>query len=89
MALIVALLHLFVVFLVLIISAAWGIQVLRWWGFESDSHLESLLFAAGFSFASLEIILFILALVGRLGFISAVTLLAIMGLPPGRAGECS
>ena len=83
MALIVALLHLFVVFLVLIISAAWGIQVLRWWGFESDSHLESLLFASGFSFASLEIILFVLVLIGRLGFISAVTLLALMGITGG------
>jgi Dolichyl-phosphate-mannose-protein mannosyltransferase len=79
-ALILALLKLLVVFFILMISSAWGIGLLHRWDFESDNHLESLLFANGFSFAFLEIVLFVLALIGRLNFISAVTLLALMAI---------
>jgi hypothetical protein len=61
LALILALSHLFVVFLILLVLIAWGTRLLQPFRCESQSHLESLLFATGLSAGILDIILFGLA----------------------------
>jgi hypothetical protein len=83
-ALTLAFAHLLVVFLILAVSVAWGSGMLERLGFEADGGLESLLFAAGFSFACLEIVLFVLAVAGSLSFVSTLGVLAMMALSAGR-----
>jgi hypothetical protein len=78
--------RLLVVFLIFLVSVAWGGRMLGLLGLRTESHLESVLFAAGFSVASLEIVLFGLAMAGWLRFESAVALLALMALSAGRSG---
>ena len=84
MALILASAHLLLVFFLLLLSVAWGSRMLGRLGFQTESHLEDALFSAGFFFASLEIALFVLAVVGWLRFATAATLLTLMALSAGR-----
>ena len=53
-------------------------------GYHAASHLESVLFAAGFSVACLEIALFVMAATGALRRITALALLAVMAVTAGR-----
>lgn len=84
MALVLALAHLLAVLVVLLISIAWGARMLERLGYHSASHLESILLAAGFSVACLEIALFVMAATGALGRITALALLAAMAVTAGR-----
>lgn len=84
MALVLAFAHLLAVFVILLISIAWGARMLERLGYHPASHLESVLFAAGFSFACLEIVLFVMAATGALGRITALALLAAMAVAAGR-----
>jgi len=52
-ALVLALAHLLAVLVILLISIAWGARMLEHLGYHASSHLESILFAAGFSIACL------------------------------------
>jgi hypothetical protein len=83
-ALILASAHLLLVFFLLLLSVAWGSRMLGRLGFQTESHLEDALFSAGFFFASLEIALFVLEVVGWLRFATAATLLTLMALSAGR-----
>ena len=83
-ALVHALAHLLVVLFILLISVAWGARVLERLGYRAASHLESVLFAAGFSVACLEIALFVMAATGALGRVTALVLLAVMAVTAGR-----
>jgi hypothetical protein len=84
MALVLALAHLLAVFIILLISIAWGARMLERLGYHAASHLESVLFAAGFSVACLEIALFVMAATGALRRITALALLAVMAVTAGR-----
>jgi dolichyl-phosphate-mannose-protein mannosyltransferase/uncharacterized protein DUF1420 len=83
-ALVLALAHLLVVLVILLISIAWGARMLEHLGYHASSHLESILFAAGFSIACLEIALFVMAATGALGRITALALLGAMAVTAGR-----
>jgi hypothetical protein len=83
-ALVLALAHLLTVLLILLLCVAWGARMLEHLGFGTASHLESVLFAAGFSFAFLEIALLVMAATGSLRRITALALLAIMAATAGR-----
>ena len=85
MALILAFSHLFVVFLILLVLMAWGTRLLQLLRCESQSHLESLLFATGLATGVLEIILFALAAIGHLSFVTAIALFAVPAATAGRA----
>jgi hypothetical protein len=85
-ALILALAHLLLVLLIFLIAAAWGGRILQLFGCTAESRLESLLFSAGFSFAVLQIFLFILAAMGWLRLSTALLLLLIMAVSAGRGG---
>lgn len=78
-----AVLHLAVVFLIFLIATAWGVRVLPLLGFAAGDAFESLLFAAGFSFATLEIFLFCLSIRGWLRLATAVVLLSLMAASAG------
>jgi hypothetical protein len=82
--LILAVLHLAIVLLIFLIATAWGYRILEMLGCKGQNNLEALLFAAGFSFAALEIVLFFLAFAGWLRFGSSVALLALMVITAGR-----
>jgi hypothetical protein len=83
-ALVLALAHLLTVLLILLLCVAWGARMLEHLGFGTSSHLESVLFAAGFSFAFLETALFVMAATGSLRRITALALLAMMAATAGR-----
>jgi hypothetical protein len=85
MALVLALAHLLTVLVILLVSIAWGVRMLERLGYRAASHLESVLFAAGFSVACLEIVLFVMAATGALGRIAALALLTAMAVTAGRA----
>ncbi|MGA8407173.1 MAG: glycosyltransferase family 39 protein [Candidatus Acidiferrales bacterium] len=85
MTLLFAVLHLSVVLLIFLIATAWGLRILQLLGFATHSNLESLLFAVGFSFAALEIVLFFLSIAGWLRFATVFVLLALMAASAGRA----
>jgi hypothetical protein len=82
--LILAVLHLVVVLLIFLIATAWGYRALELLRLEVQTNLETLLFAAGFAFAALEIVLFVLAFAGWLRFGSVLALLALMATTAGR-----
>jgi hypothetical protein len=82
--LILAVAHLLVVFLIFLIGVAWGHRILQLLGCLTQNNLEALLFAAGFSFSALEVVLFLLAFVGWLRFSSALALLILMAVTAGR-----
>jgi hypothetical protein len=83
-ALVLALAHLLVVLVILLLSIAWGARMLERLGFVTASHLESVLFSAGFSFACLEIVLFVMAATGSLRRVTAIALLALLAVTAGR-----
>ena len=85
MTLLFAVLHLLIVLLIFLIATAWGVRVLQLLGFAAHDALELLLFAAGFSFATLEIVLFFLSIGGWLRFAAAAVLLALMAASAGGA----
>ncbi len=84
MTLLFAVLHLLVVLLIFLIASAWGLRVLELLRLATGDHLESLLFAAGFSFAVLEVVLFFLTFAGWLSFAAAIALLVLMAATAGR-----
>ena len=85
MTLLFAVFHLLTVLLIFLIATAWGVRALQLLGFAAQDALESLLFAAGFSFATLEIVLFFLSIGGWLRFATASILLALMAASAGGA----
>jgi len=82
-ALILALAHLLVVLLIFLTAAACGQRMLELLGFTVESRLEVVLFSVGFSFAVLEILLFILSAAGWLKLSTAVGLLLVMAVSAG------
>jgi Dolichyl-phosphate-mannose-protein mannosyltransferase len=80
-----AVLHLLVVLLIFLIASAWGLRVLQLLELAAGGHLESLLFAAGLSFAALEVVLFFLSFAGWLSFAAGIALLIAMAATAGRA----
>ena len=84
MALILAVAYLLVVAALFLVAAAWGARLLERFGFETQSHLESVLFTAGFSFVVLEFALFVMAVTGSLRRGPAALLLGLMALTAGR-----
>ena len=85
MALITGLANLIVVGFLLLLALAFGLRLLEWLQFASDSLLEDSLFAAGLSFALLEIALFVLGMMGWLRSGSIFALLLVMALIAGRS----
>ena len=85
MTLLFAVLHLLIVLLIFLIATSWGVRLLQLLGFAASDALESLLFAAGFSFATLEIVLFFLSIGEWLRFATAAVLLALMACSAGGA----
>jgi hypothetical protein len=77
MALAFGLIRLLTLTLISLILTAWGSRMLTLMRCQSEDALESLLFAAGFSFAALEVILFLLSALDRftLGFVIALFIL--------------
>jgi len=83
--LLLAVLHLLIVLLIFLVATSWGVRFLQLLGFAASDALESLLFAAGLSFVTLEIVLFFLSIGGWLRFATAGALLALMACSAGGA----
>jgi dolichyl-phosphate-mannose-protein mannosyltransferase/uncharacterized protein DUF1420 len=83
-ALILGVAHLLVVAALFLVAAAWGARLLERFGFETQSHLESVLLAAGVSFVVLEFALFLMAATGSLRRGPAILLLGLLALSAGR-----
>jgi Dolichyl-phosphate-mannose-protein mannosyltransferase/Protein of unknown function (DUF1420) len=94
MAIIGAFAHLFVVFLLACLGIAFGTRMLKSLGLDAEGNLEEALYAAGLFFASLQVIVFLLAVFGWLN--PTVLLVVLSGeallagkawLQVGRVGE--
>jgi hypothetical protein len=79
MALAFGLIRLVAVVVIFLIITAWGTRMLTLVRCQSEDSLESLLFAAGFSFAVLEVILFFLSVLDRFNLSFVIALFILFG----------
>lgn len=84
MALLISIGWLAAVFLLCLPAIAFGARLMDWWGLRAENFLEQTLFAAGLSFAILQVIVHGLIAAGWLRRAVLLVLLAVMAVVAGR-----